>query len=111
MPYYIAEKILSTNTIVIARGSNNPALFRKEAEIANLNFIEAISDRSRVMARVRYRQPLIPATLIKEENDKYKLIFSKPVKFVAPGQSAVFYEAGFFAGLRGRKMVGGGIIL
>ncbi|MGC9610804.1 MAG: aminomethyltransferase beta-barrel domain-containing protein, partial [Minisyncoccia bacterium] len=121
-----------TNTLVVARGSDNPALFRKEAEIMNLNFIEAISNAPaqgvsgatpksypsrehrislKVIARVRYRQPLIPATLIEEESGKYKLVFKKPVKFVAPGQSAVFYESGFFAGLRGRRMLGGGIIL
>jgi len=132
VPYYIADKLLKTNTLVVARGSDNPALFRKEAEIANLNFIEAISDTPaqgvsgatpksypsqghrislKVMARVRYRQPLIPATLIEEESGKYKLVFERPVKFVAPGQSAVFYESGFLAGLRGRRMLGGGIIL
>lgn len=140
-PYYISDKILETNTLVVAQGSDNPALFKKEIEIADVHFInpnnplEATSNISakaktwasprrqpeqgywispnklRVMARVRYRQPLIPATLIEEGNGKYKLVFKRPVKFVAPGQSAVFYEAGFLAGLRGRRMLGGGIIV
>lgn len=141
VPYYIADKILKTNTLVVARGSDNPALFRNEAKITDLNFIQVTPDTptqgvsgatpksysswgyqvspggKKVMVRVRYRQPLIPAILVEEKGGRYKLIFKRPVKFVAPGQSAVFYEAGFFAclrrqaGLRGRRMLGGGIIL
>lgn len=136
-PYYIADKILETNTLIVARGSDNPALFRKEAEITNLNFIEAISNAStqgvsgatpksypsrehrislKVMVRVRYRQPLFRATLIVDphksaESASIRVVFAKPIKFVAPGQSAVFYETGFLAGLRGRRMLGGGIII
>ena len=118
-PLYVADKNINTNTLVVALGSDNPALFKKEIELADTHFInpklvskfQVIGHKLSVFARVRYRQPLIPATLIKEEGGKYKLIFSKPVKFVAPGQSAVFYEAGFLAGLRGRRMLGGGIIL
>lgn len=110
IPYYIAEKVLKTNTLVVARGSDNPALFKKEIEITNVHFTDAeVSDVS-VMARVRYRQPLVPGRLLKSGKGEYKLVFWKPVKFVAPGQSAVFYEAGFLAGLRGRRMIGGGTI-
>jgi len=111
-PYYIADKVLKTNTLIVARGSSNPALSRKEIEIVDVHFIESDPiNEQKVFARVRYRQPLVPATLIREESGKYKLVFKRPVKFVAPGQSAVFYEAGFLAGLRGRRMLGGGIII
>jgi tRNA-specific 2-thiouridylase len=57
-----------------------------------------------VRARVRYRQPLSEATLSKLENGNYKLTFAAPQKFVAEGQSAVFY------GTDG-EMLGGGVIL
>lgn len=111
-PYYIADKILKTNTLMMARGSDNPALFKKEIEIADVHFIDSNpSDKQRVFARVRYRQPLVPAELQRLSNSNYRLVFKRAVKFVAPGQSAVFYEAGYFAGLRGRRMLGGGIII
>ncbi len=145
-PYYIADKILKTNTLVVAQGSNNSALFKKEAEITNVNFINSniltkaasnvfakaktwasprrqpeqgywmSPDKLQVMARVRYRQPLFRATLIIDphksaESASIRVVFAKPIKFVAPGQSAVFYEAGFLTGLRGRRMLGGGIIV
>jgi tRNA-specific 2-thiouridylase len=111
-PYYIADKILKTNTLMMARGSDNPALFKKEIEISDVHFIDSNpSDKQRVFARVRYRQPLVPAELQRLSNSNYRLVFKRAVKFVAPGQSAVFYEAGYFAGLRGRRMLGGGIII
>ena len=123
-PVYVAEKNVRTNTLVVAEGSDSPELYRKEIKLADVNFInpqhsnilENVGMLS-VMARVRYRQPLSPATLIK--NNKlsiisYELTFAQPQKFVAPGQSAVFYLP---AGVRrakdgsgGLEMLGGGII-
>jgi len=111
-PYYVAEKILKTNTLVVARGSDNPALFRKEVEVTDIHSISSdLAGKQKVLARVRYRQPLVPAELQRLSNSNYKLVFGKPVKFVAPGQSSVFYEVGFLAGFRGRRMLGGGIII
>ena len=38
-PFYVAAKDAATNTVMVAEGSENPALYRKEIEIANVNFI------------------------------------------------------------------------
>jgi tRNA U34 2-thiouridine synthase MnmA/TrmU len=53
---------------------------------------------------VRYRQPLSEAMLSNLENGNYKLVFTTPQKFVAEGQSAVFYGAD-------GEMFGGGVII
>ncbi|MFA5098967.1 MAG: tRNA 2-thiouridine(34) synthase MnmA [Candidatus Paceibacterota bacterium] len=98
-PYYVAEKDKKTNTLVLAEGSENPSLFKKEVELVNVNFFHSGS----VMARVRYRQPLFLASLIIDKSS-VKLVFAKPVKFVAPGQSAVFYD-------KKDRLLGGGVIL
>jgi len=102
-PFYVASKDAATNTVTVAEGNENPALYRKELTIANVNFINS-SDISDVFARVRYRQPLAAATLSTLENGHYQLVFNKPQKFVAPGQSAVFYSSE-------GEMLGGGVIL
>jgi tRNA-specific 2-thiouridylase len=114
-PYYVAAKDVSTNTLFVAPGRENPALYKKEIELADLNFIDprraadCINGGS-VLARVRYRQPLAPAKLVisnlpstKDKIANGRLIFSEPVKFVAPGQSAVFYNVS-------GEMLGGGVI-
>ena len=75
-------------------------LYKKEVQLTNLNLtspMDPIHPIS-VLARVRYRQPLEKAELIGN-----RLIFAKQVKFIAIGQSAVFYD-------KKGVMLGGGII-
>jgi len=104
-PYYVAEKDVKKNIVVLAEGENNPALYKKEIELSGVNFINPEFKKNNaeyeIMARVRYRQPLVPAKLTVQ--NKIAIRFKNPVKFVAPGQSAVFYDS------KG-QMLGGGII-
>jgi len=104
-PLYVSEKNIATNTVTVAPGVENDALFKKEIELGEVNWISgmSVSENIKVFARVRYRQPLAPATLEVKGKSEARLIFENPQKFVAPGQSAVFYtETG--------EMLGGGII-
>jgi tRNA-specific 2-thiouridylase len=103
-PLYIASKDAQTNTVVLAEGAENKALYRKEVELAGMNFINSTLESGEVLARVRYRQPLSRAILSRLDNGKYKLAFAAPQKFVAAGQSAVFYSD------QG-EMLGGGVII
>lgn len=140
--HYVAAKDIKRNLIIVAEGAGNPVLFQKKIILRNVNLIHPLmrpehSDiprnvRMSVMARVRYRQPLSPATLLfqcspsfaspspkateghgeaSEGRQEYwnkrgasaKLVFDAPQKFVSEGQSAVFYSG------KG-EMLGGGII-
>jgi tRNA-uridine 2-sulfurtransferase len=118
-PFYVASKDAATNTVIVAEGSENEALYRKEMELVNINFINSdiVSKKKSavgpvtanlaatpVFARVRYRQPLAAAKLSRLENGNYKLVFSRPQKFIAQGQSAVWYS-------KTGEMLGGGIII
>ncbi len=51
---------------------------------------------------LRYRAPLVPATLTLLEENEAWLQFQMPQVRVTPGQSAVFY--------RGEEVIGGGLI-
>jgi tRNA-specific 2-thiouridylase len=117
-PYYVADKILKTNTIIVAQGENNPALFKKEVKLADVNIIDPkIGNKNlisglAVLARVRYRQPLFKARLFSDRGFKaknYRLVFDEPQRFVAIGQSAVVY----LPAKKNNKpeMLGGGIIV
>ena len=114
-PLYVADKNIKTNTVVVAERKDNPAFYQREIELKDVNFINISTSqvnistsqvhklRVPVLARVRYRQPLAPATLNFTTYDVVKLIFEKPQKFVAPGQSVVFYS-------KDGELLGGGII-
>lgn len=108
-PYYVAAKDLAKNELIVAEGDDHPALFKKEMELRQVNFIDEklpslirANGGIKVLARVRYRQPLAPAEL-KMENSKLEIAFHEPVKFVALGQSAVFYS-------KSGELLGGGVI-
>ncbi|MBM3257565.1 MAG: tRNA 2-thiouridine(34) synthase MnmA [Candidatus Liptonbacteria bacterium] len=117
-PYYVAEKNIRKNTLVVAEGEDNPALYKRTLLLAEVNWIRSIAlGRSlSVRARVRYRQPLAAARIMNKESGIRRgskglihtssfliLKFLRPQKFVAPGQSAVFYS-------NKGEMLGGGII-
>ena len=140
-PYYVSEKDVRTNTLIVADGNDNPALYKKEIKLTDVNFISPVIHNSNfiipVMARVRYRQPLASAHLRISANDeshtnkrirgkfvnsrqiRYSLIFDKPQKFVAKGQSAVFYINEYPSSPSARsgrssgelRMLGGGVII
>ncbi len=116
-PLYVAKKDVRRNTVTVAEGAENPALFRREAKLKELNLIGGPLRHTNklefvgmsLLARVRYRQPLTPAKLEKMQNTRknkiqnWRLVFDQPQKFVAPGQSAVFYS-------KTGEMLGGGVI-
>ncbi len=103
-PFYVSGKNTTTNTVTVAEGSEHESLYQKEITLANLNFINGGTPGVEVFARVRYRQPVSAATLSRDNNGEYKMVFEKPQKFVASGQSAVWYS-------REGEMLGGGIII
>jgi tRNA-specific 2-thiouridylase len=105
-PYYVAAKDVGNNVLIVAEGEDNPALFRKEIKLREINFTRPIgSNRAGfdVLCRVRYRQPLFRAKLELGEKSEGKLHLRKPQRFVAEGQSAVFYS-------RRGELLGGGVI-
>ncbi len=112
LPYYVKDKNIKKNLLIVAKGEENPSLYKKQIRLAQVNLINKIKipkNGLKVTARVRYRQPLFPARLYpgrtgKLKANSYKLIFDHPQKFIAPGQSAVIYD-------KKGVMLGGGIII
>ena len=108
-PFYVAAKDAATNTVVVAEGSDHPSLYQREITLTDVNWLGGAPLAARhvsltVLARVRYRQPLATAVLRKEPRGNVKIIFKMPQRFVAPGQSAVFYK-------KNGEMLGGGVIM
>jgi tRNA-specific 2-thiouridylase len=56
----------------------------------------------RVGVRVRHRAPIVPAEIIRLEDDEIELALDEPIAAIAPGQSLVLYD--------GTRVLGGGFI-
>ncbi|KKN20745.1 hypothetical protein LCGC14_0932440 [marine sediment metagenome] len=107
-PHYVVGKDIHTNTLTVAEGRDSVIASKKEIELRDVSFVnrefEIENKEIPIMARIRYRQPLAKAVIYSSTPGTYNLTFEESQKFVAPGQSAVFYS-------REGELLGGGIIV
>ncbi len=108
-PYFIINKIQKTNELIVG-GENDPALFKKEITISDINWISGQPSEFplKCKVRLRHRQPLQacvvsyhPERGVAQSKDLI-VKFSTPQRAVTPGQFAVFYK--------GQECLGGGVI-
>lgn len=103
LPYYVVKKDLENNILYVSRNLNAADLWAQELNLTDLLWRPAaapqdlLGSTGELSVRLRHRAPLIPARL---EGDR--LVFAKPIKRPAAGQSAVFYCNG--------ECLGGGIV-
>ncbi|VFP80735.1 tRNA 2-thiouridine(34) synthase MnmA [Candidatus Erwinia haradaeae] len=93
LPWYVVDKDVSNNMLVVAQGSNNSRLLSRGFITNQLHWIDCNTpvDPIRCTVKTRYRQKDIPCTLIPLDSHSVKVIFNYPVAAVTPGQSGVFY--------------------
>lgn len=102
--WYVVDKDLDTNRLIVAQGSDHPRLFSNGLIAAQLDWVDrqAITKPVKCTVKTRYRQPDISCTIIPIDDNHIRVIFDQPQAAVTPGQSAVFYN--------GDVCLGGGII-
>jgi tRNA-specific 2-thiouridylase len=105
---YVTATDTNTNTIYIGMGDTHPGLLRKGLFIPSqdVHWIREdlkIKNDNQVdyLVRIRYRQALIKATLYARTEGIY-IVFEHPVKAVAAGQFAAWYD--------GEELIGSGVI-
>jgi tRNA-specific 2-thiouridylase len=103
-PWYVAEKRLKENELVVVRGHDHPLLLRKTLAADEASWIagEAPPAPSTHSAKTRYRQADAPCTLTRVLDSEIRVDFREPQWAVTPGQSVVLYD--------GEVCLGGGII-
>ena len=112
-PLYVVEIDRRNNVLIVGEEEET---YSQGLEAEDLNFISGSPpfEPQEVMIKIRYRAPLVPATLYPPQTSPQKgegsvtaasrvrVVFDRKQKAVTPGQSVVFY--------RGDEVVGGGII-
>src|SRR3954451_9558728 len=101
--WYVAEKRLWSNELVVVQGHDHPLLLRKELKAQDAAWVsgQPPSDDS-LSAKTRYRQADAACRLGDVLESEIRVEFDAPQWAVTPGQSVVFYE--------GDVCLGGGII-
>jgi len=93
-PWYVVDKDVARNVLIVGQGANHPRLFSKGLVANQLHWVDrtTLSSPVRAVVKTRYRQTDIPCTLTPLDGDSVSVVFDEPQKAVTPGQSAVFYQ-------------------
>lgn len=102
-PWYVVDKDLDNNILLVAQGNDHPALFRDSLQVSHIFWVagHAPTLPLRCTAKIRYRQADQPCT-VTSTTDGFRVDFDTPQRAVTPGQSVVFY--------RDDCCLGGGVI-
>ena len=100
-PYFVVDKKLETNELVVAQGDDK-LLYSKGLIANNFNFINSIKFPFECGVKFRYRQKDVKAVISKINDEEYRIDFEEPQRAVTLGQVAVIYN--------GDICLGGGII-
>ncbi|WP_093329096.1 tRNA 2-thiouridine(34) synthase MnmA [Thalassotalea agarivorans] len=103
-PWYVVEKDLKRNVLIVGQGNKHPRLFSKGLVANQLHWVDRLEleDDIKCTVKTRYRQQDVACTVSPLDNGEYKVMFDQDQAAVTPGQSVVFYQ--------GDVCLGGGII-
>ncbi|MEN3001311.1 MAG: tRNA 2-thiouridine(34) synthase MnmA [Armatimonadota bacterium] len=102
VPLYVLRILPEENAIIVG---TEDQLYEREMFVEQVvwSSIPALEKPLKVMAKIRYHAPIVPAWVYPSETpDTVHVVFDQPVRAITPGQLAVFY--------RGETVVGGGVI-
>ena len=96
-PWYVVEKDLLRNVLIVGQGHNHPRLFSKGLIANQLHWVDRndFTTSLKCTVKTRYRQEDVPCTVTPIENSakgEYQVKFDEQQSSVTPGQSVVFYQ-------------------
>ncbi|RME49571.1 MAG: tRNA 2-thiouridine(34) synthase MnmA [Chloroflexi bacterium] len=100
-PAYVLHMDRERNALVVGP---DQALHQRELTVHSVSYVagEPPAGEMAVTAKVRSMGTETPAILIPLDGDRAQVVFDRPVRAIAPGQAAVFYDDDV--------VIGGGII-
>lgn len=102
-PWYVIDKDLERNVLLVGQGSSHPCLFSTGLQGTRPHWIgPAPEPGTRLAAKTRYRQPDQACVITAVDGDRIEVEFDQPQRAVTPGQYVVFYA--------GERCLGGAVI-
>jgi tRNA-specific 2-thiouridylase len=104
-PWYVVDKLLADNTLLVAQGEEHPALYSRRLATSEVNWLCAVPPPlgDGITVRLRYRQEDQPAYVELAADGSVAIEPRQAQRAVTPGQSAVLY--------RDTRCLGGGVIV
>jgi len=91
-PWFVKSFDKMKNILIVTK--NEKEIAQKEIYLSPFNFLSGklANKPIKIMAKIRYLQPLSEAILSPAKNKQLKLVFKNPQKAATPGQFCVFYQ-------------------
>lgn len=98
-PWFVVDKNVEQNVVVVERGEEHPALYASELWANELSFVEKgflLKLKSSLpfecTAKIRYRQKDQRCKIVSVEEDRLHVVFDEPQRGIALRQSIVLYQ-------------------
>lgn len=93
-PWYVVDKDVTTNTLLIAQGAHHLMLYAQGLMCGPIHWLDDRSDALPLTcnAKTRYRQEDQPCVVSPLTGNQHVVLFSTPQRAVTPGQYIVFYD-------------------
>lgn len=102
--WYVVDKDISSNTLIIGQGHNHPLLFKSELQCEDVHWVSGDVPKLPLdcLAKTRYNQTDQACSIYADSENRLRIVFDEPQRAITPGQSVVFYTK--------TECLGGGII-
>ncbi len=93
-PWYVVDKELSSNKLIVAQGNTHPMLYSQGLICGKIHWLGDYEDNFPLTcyAKTRYRQPEQACVISPENQGQHYVMFSNFQRAITPGQYIVFYE-------------------
>jgi len=92
-PWYVVDKDLDNNVLIVAQGKDHPRLYHDTLETSHIHWINGENSAvDQCTAKIRYRQADQRCSLQNPSSDRYIFKFEQPQRAITPGQSLVLYQ-------------------
>ncbi len=92
-PWYVVEKDLKNNILLVTQGGEHDALYKTHLIADNMDWVALDAPKMplKCKAKCRYRQADQDCTINALADGRFEVSFVEPQRAITPGQSVVFY--------------------
>jgi tRNA-specific 2-thiouridylase len=93
-PWYVVDKDIATNTLIVAQGMHHPMLYAQGLLCGPIHWLSQPGTDLpfTCYAKTRYRQVDQACVISPDYQQQHCVMFSSPQRAITPGQYIVFYE-------------------
>ncbi|MDY6408631.1 MAG: tRNA 2-thiouridine(34) synthase MnmA, partial [Prevotella sp.] len=91
-PWFAVKKDMENNILFVSKGYNPATAYKQTFQVGDFHFLTREIDMDRITFKIRHTADYLPATIVRESDNIYRVEADAPIHGVAPGQFCVVYD-------------------